>query len=72
MTPKVLANVKETIEDNLDWLDGYDEIPPEMQDKVKRALDQGHVDDEEWNGVSEYDWIWGIILVDVSLGCRVQ
>lgn len=35
----------------MDLIDGYDELPADAQEKVKRALDQGHVDDEEWNGV---------------------
>ena len=32
-------------------LDGYDELPPEMQEKILRALKNGHVDDSEWKGV---------------------
>ena len=44
--------MKEAIEDDLDLLDGYDEIPPDVQEKVKRAIEQGHVDDEDWRGVS--------------------
>lgn len=39
------------IEDDLDLLDGYDELPPEAQEKVRRALENGHVDDEDWRGV---------------------
>lgn len=37
----------------MDFVDGYDELPPEVQEKVKRALEQGHVDDEDWNGDKE-------------------
>lgn len=33
-------------------LDGYDELPEELQEKVRRALENGHVDDEDWKGVS--------------------
>lgn len=36
----------------MDLVDGYDELPADFQDKVKRALEQGHVDDEDWKGVS--------------------
>lgn len=36
----------------MDLIDGYDELPSDAQEKVKRALEQGHVDDEDWNGVS--------------------
>lgn len=52
VTPKQLANLNEMIEGNFDYLDGYDEITPELQEKVKIALEQGHVDDSDWKGVS--------------------
>ncbi|KAF8429681.1 hypothetical protein EV426DRAFT_131237 [Tirmania nivea] len=29
-------------------LDGYDELPEAEQAKVRRALEQGHIDDEDW------------------------
>lgn len=32
-------------------LDGYDELPPEAQEKIKFALQHGHVADEDWKGV---------------------
>lgn len=35
----------------MEFVDGYDTLPPEVQEKVKRAIEQGHVDDEDWNGV---------------------
>lgn len=35
-----------------EMIDGYDELPEDMQAKVLRALEQGHVDDEDWKGVS--------------------
>lgn len=35
----------------MDLVDGYDELPEDAQEKVKRALEQGHVDDDDWNGV---------------------
>lgn len=37
----------------MEFVDGYEDLPPEVQEKVKRALDQGHVDDEDWNGDKE-------------------
>ena len=40
-------------EGDTDLLDGYDTLTPENQQKVVRTLKQGHVDDEEWKGVSE-------------------
>jgi hypothetical protein len=33
-------------------IDGLDVMPADAQEKVKRALEQGHVDDDDWNGVS--------------------
>lgn len=32
-------------------LDGYEELPNDLQEKVKQAFDNGHVDDEDWKGV---------------------
>lgn len=50
VTPAQIANMSSNIGDNLDNLDGYDELPDDLQEKVRRAFDQGHVDDEEWSG----------------------
>lgn len=36
----------------IEHLDGFNELPEEFKAKVRRALDQGHVDDEDWKGVS--------------------
>jgi hypothetical protein len=38
---------------DMEYVDGYDTLPADAQAKVKRALEQGHVDDDDWNGVSE-------------------
>lgn len=43
--------MKDKTEDNLEYLDGYDELPQDLQEQVRRAMEQGHVDDEDWNGV---------------------
>ena len=51
VTPTVLHNWKELAGDDMEMIDGYSELPAVVQVKVKRALDQGHVDDEDWNGV---------------------
>lgn len=37
----------------MDLVDGFNELPKEAKEKVERALKQGHVDDEDWNGVGE-------------------
>lgn len=52
MTPTVIGNWKEKSEGDMDLVDGYDDLPAEFQEKVRRAFEQGHVDDEDWNGVS--------------------
>lgn len=57
-TPRVLENIKTGWEEMCDGkpdyslLDGYDEIPEEFQEKVRRAVENGHIDDEDWKGVS--------------------
>ncbi len=35
----------------MELIDGFDTLPEDAAEKVKRALEQGHVDDEDWNGV---------------------
>lgn len=33
-------------------LDGFEELEDdEMKEKIKRAIEQGHVDDADWKGV---------------------
>lgn len=36
---------------DMELVDGYDTLPPLAQEKVKRALEEKHVDDKDWNGV---------------------
>lgn len=58
VTPKIIASLNETIEEgsgsgeDKDYtvLDGYDELSAENQEKVRQALEQGHVDDSDWKG----------------------
>ena len=60
VTPKQVENLKVSIENNVDLFDGYDELPVELQEKMRRALEQGHVDDEDWRGVSRsVSWLSG-------------
>ncbi|EOD48938.1 putative zf-parp-type zinc finger protein [Neofusicoccum parvum UCRNP2] len=49
-TPKVIANVKEFIDGDLTMIDGYEDLPEDMQAKLDTAFAQGHVDDEDWKG----------------------
>jgi len=32
-------------------LDGWEDLTPEAQEKLKQALREGHVADEDWKGV---------------------
>lgn len=48
----MLHNWKEKTEGDEDLIDGLEEIPEEIQEKVKRALEHEHVDDDDWKGVS--------------------
>ncbi|KAI9693572.1 MAG: hypothetical protein M1820_009138 [Bogoriella megaspora] len=50
VTPEVIGNIKNSIDGDYELLDGLDELPEDMQDKIKRALQQGHVDDDDWLG----------------------
>ena len=47
----IIGNIEE-MQDDLDIIDGYDEVGGENQDKIRTALLQGHVPDEDWKGVS--------------------
>ena len=51
VTPKQITGVKSSIEDNLDLFDGFDELPNDLQEKVKTALADGHIADDDWTGV---------------------
>lgn len=48
----MLQNINGSIEGNYDLLDGYEDLPEADQEKVRKALEVGHVDDEDFNGVS--------------------
>jgi hypothetical protein len=54
VTPKMITNMIEVVGEgddrDLDLLDGYEDLPQEHQERLARALDQGHIDDEDWNG----------------------
>jgi hypothetical protein len=40
---------------DMDYVDGYEDLPQDIQEKVYRALNQGHVDDEDWKGDPDYN-----------------
>ncbi|KAL4931152.1 uncharacterized protein BDV17DRAFT_257230 [Aspergillus undulatus] len=54
VTPKVIGNINNLIGEgddrDLDMLDGYEDLPSDLQKKIQKALEQGHVDDEDWKG----------------------
>ncbi len=54
VTPQVLANVVKYIEGEYELFDGLVDLEEEDQETIKRALEQGHVDDDDWKGVSSY------------------
>jgi hypothetical protein len=70
-TPAQIGNLKEASDGDTDMVDGYDELPADLQEKVKTALEEGHVADEDWKGVSR-----GISPLSTAFshfaGCRVQ
>lgn len=39
----------------MDLVDGFDTLPEDAAAKVKRAFEQKHVDDDDWNGVCARD-----------------
>jgi hypothetical protein len=52
VTPKQIENLIETTGGDTDMVDGFDEVPAEYQEKIKFALENGHIPDEDWKGVS--------------------
>ena len=63
----------EGLEDDLNIIDGYDEMPQEWQEKILTMLREGHVPDEDWKGVSEASKANAQLLVLItSLGCRAK
>lgn len=51
VTPVQIEHLKEESGGDTDMIDGYDELPADLQEKVKFALANGHVPDEDWKGV---------------------
>lgn len=50
-TPEQISHLKAAIEDNVENLDGYEELDSASQDKVRTAIEVGHVSDDDWKGV---------------------
>lgn len=64
VTPAQIGNLGDALEGDIEMLDGYEELPEDCQQKVKRAIDQGHVDDEDWKGVGSTHCHWAPIIDD--------
>ena len=43
----MISNVKKDIDDDLDNLDGFDELEAEDQERLRQAFADGHVADED-------------------------
>ena len=52
VTPAQIHNLIETCESDTQYIDGFDEIGEENHAKITKALEEGHVADEDWLGVS--------------------
>lgn len=51
MTPKQVANFSNAINGDATELDGYEDLPEDLQEKIQNAVQEGHVADEDWGGV---------------------
>ena len=52
VTPKQIENLNETCGGDTDLVDGFDELSADYQEKVKFALENGHIPDEDCTRVS--------------------
>ena len=50
VTPQQLGNVQTELDNDPENLDGYEELPDDIKQKIAQAIQQGHVDDEDWRG----------------------
>ncbi|KAJ9667964.1 hypothetical protein H2201_001769 [Coniosporium apollinis] len=55
VSPKVISNMQVHCQGDLSLIEGYEEMPDEWQDKIARALEQGHIDDEDYKGDPQYN-----------------
>jgi hypothetical protein len=75
ITPPVLHNWWESAGQDHELIDGLDTLPGDAQEKVKRALEQGHVDDDDFNGVCPISldsdpWLVSNSLTSQDLECN--
>ncbi|KAL8945027.1 MAG: hypothetical protein Q9216_000011 [Gyalolechia sp. 2 TL-2023] len=50
VTPVQIESLKTALDDDVSMLDGYEELPDDLREKVKLALQNGHITDEDWKG----------------------
>lgn len=72
VTPKQIDSLKTAVEDDVSMLDGYEELPDDLQEKVKLALENGHVADEDWRGVTASAFHHRGRFVLIVLGSRAK
>lgn len=68
-------------------VDGFDELKPENQEKIKFALENGHIPDEDWKGVRclsflpiptvvifsmPYPWAVGLAIFQLNYLCTTD
>ncbi|KAK0884232.1 hypothetical protein LTR87_001861 [Friedmanniomyces endolithicus] len=53
VTPEIIRNWTTSSDGDMEMVDGFEDLPTDMQEKVQRAFDQGHVDDADWGGDPE-------------------
>lgn len=51
----MIKNINIHIEGKMDIIDGWEELDDQMQGKVRRTMEQGHVDDDDWMGEPAYN-----------------
>jgi len=51
VTPQIVENMKDLADNDLDAVDGYDDLPADLQEKIKYAFEHDHIADEDWKGV---------------------
>ncbi|KAH6859071.1 hypothetical protein BKA58DRAFT_53096 [Alternaria rosae] len=56
VTPKQIENLIEVSGGDTDMVDGYDELPAEFQEKVKFALENGHIPDEDCTHADDVEY----------------
>lgn len=54
ITPKIIENINNETDHDASQIDGMEDVGEEWAAKFQKALDEGHVPDEDWKGVSDF------------------